>query len=155
MAATSRMTWATCRRVAAARCGGSYSLRISSRNRSKGIAVVLIGGVSYRQCGANEERDGESIDSPSQRVRERLRRSANRQASGAGAVTRNRRDVLEGLHLPADLFPGFQPVSLPGRSGSLLAAQLERGGQLVELGPQLLEALTLGLHCSPPVTLRY
>src|SRR5208337_726662 len=101
-------------------------------NWGNGIGRVRIVSVSCRQCGANEERDGESIDSPSQRVRGRLRRSANRQASGAGAVTRNRRDVLEGLHLAADLLSGLQPVSLPGRSGSLLAAQLERRGKLVE-----------------------
>src|SRR5208337_3639663 len=139
-----------CRRVAAARWGGSYTRKTSVMNRSKGIAVVRIVSVSCRQCGANEKRDGESIDSPSQRVRGRLRRSANRQAGGPGVVARNRRDVLEGLHLPADLLPGFQPVGLPGRSLALLAAELERGGQLIELGPQLLEALTLGLHCSPP-----
>src|SRR5271157_701149 len=112
-------------------------------------------GVSCLQCGANEKRDGGSIDPPSQRVRERLRRSANRQAGGAGVVAWNRRDVLEGLHLPADLLSGFQPVGLPGRSLALLAAQLERRGELVEARSQLLEAFTLGLHGSPPVTLRY
>src|SRR5271157_5638462 len=111
-------------------------------------------GVSCLQCGANEKRDGGSIDPPSQRVRERLRRSANRQAGGAGVVAWNRRDVLEGLHLPADLLSGFQPVGLPGRSLALLAAQLERRGELVEARSQLLEAFTLGLHGSPPVTSR-
>src|SRR5208282_534229 len=140
-----------CRRVAAARWGGSYTRKTSVMNRSKGIAVVRIVSVSCRQCGANEERDGESIDSPSQRVRGRLRRSANRQAGGPGVVARNWRDVLEGLHLLADLLPGLEPVSLPGRSLALLAAQLERRGELVEARSQLLEALTRRLHCTPPL----
>src|SRR5271157_5129045 len=137
-AATWSRTQLICRRVAAARCGGSYRRRTSSRNSGKGIGRIRIVSVSCRQCEANEETDGESIDSPCQRVRGRLRRSANRQAGGAGVVARNRRDVLESLHLQADLVPGLEPVSLPGGAIALLAAQLKRGGKFVEARPQLL-----------------
>src|SRR5208283_305374 len=120
----------------------------SHRTESGGYALAVspVFGVGRTKKGTVRP-----LDTPPQRVTGRLRRSANRQAGGPGVVARNWRDVLEGLHLPADLLSGFQPVGLPCRSGSLLAAQLEHGGQFVELGLQLLKALTRRLHCTPPL----